>query len=105
VIGAGIERETMERYAWAEEVLTYGDGANVWDASLESAVELVARGGPPRRIGIERPFLTVDLYGTLGERTGAEMIDVSDVLFGARHVKSDEGLALLRLGGELAPHS
>jgi creatinase len=102
VIGAGIEHETMERYAWADEVLTYGDEANVWDESLESAVALVARSGPPRRIGIERPFLAVDPYGALLEKTGAELVDVSDLLSGARLIKSDEELALLRLGGELA---
>lgn len=102
MIGATLERETMERYARTDQVRTYDDEANVWEASLAIVGGVLARpGAPPRRIGIERPFLGLALHDALGAATGADLVDVSDLLFRARLIKSEEELGLLRLGGEL----
>src|ERR1700730_15400820 len=35
VIGAMLEKETMERYGAVSEVRTYDDGENVWNASVD----------------------------------------------------------------------
>ena len=102
IIGSMIERETMEQYAWADEIRTYDDEANVWDASLGIAAELIqSRGSAPARIGVERPFLSVGTRDALSSSLPAEQIDVSESLFAARLTKGDEELALLRLGGEI----
>jgi Xaa-Pro aminopeptidase len=102
VVGSMIERESMDRYAWANEVLAYDDEENVWDASLRMVSELITAGGSmPGRIGVERPYLAVDTRDALAARVPAEQIDITDVLMAARLVKGDEEIALLRLAGEV----
>src|SRR4051794_26179626 len=61
VVGSMIERESMERYAWASDVLAYDDEENVWDASLKIVSELMTADAPtPKRIGVEQTYLAVD---------------------------------------------
>lgn len=103
IIGALIELETMEQYAWADEIRTYDDEANVWDASLRIVAELIGqRDTAPRRIGVEWPFLAVATHEALAAHVAAEQVDVTDILFDARLLKSDEEIALLRLAGDVA---
>jgi Xaa-Pro aminopeptidase len=102
IIGAMIENETMERYAWADEIRAYDDEENVWSASLRIVSDLIeGHRRTPRRIGVERRFLAVDTRDALAGLIDAEQVDVADILFQARLIKSDEEIALLQLGGEI----
>lgn len=102
VIGSMIEKESMEGYAWANEVIAYDDEENVWDASLRIVSGLItSRGLAPKRIGVERPFLAVDTRDALGTLVPADQVDITDILFAARLIKGDEEIALLRLAGEI----
>jgi Xaa-Pro aminopeptidase len=103
VIGAEIERETMERFSFASDVRAYDDEENVWDASLKIVADLVRSAGPPpNRIGVELPFLSVATHKALGELLPAVQIDIADILFEARMIKGDEEIGLLRLAGDVA---
>jgi Xaa-Pro aminopeptidase len=104
IIGASIELESMEQYAWADEIRTYGDEADVWDAGPRIAADLVRSwgGSMPVRLGVERRFLSVDARDILAATIAAEQVDISEALFAPRLIKGDEELALLRLGGEIA---
>jgi Xaa-Pro aminopeptidase len=103
IIGAEIERETMERFGFATNVRTYDDEENVWDASLKIVADLVRSAGPhPTRIGVELRFLSVGTHEALAEVLPAVQVDISDILFDARLVKGDEEIELLRLAGDIA---
>jgi Xaa-Pro aminopeptidase len=102
IIGAMLELETMERYAFADEIRSYDDEENVWQASLRMVAELIgSRGSVPRRIGVERRYLSLDMHETLASLIPAEQVDVTDVLFEARLLKGDEEIELLRLAGDI----
>ncbi len=103
VIGSMIEKETMETYAWADEVRAYDDAHNVWDRSLQEVADLVtADGHRPTRIGVERSLLPVSIAEALDSKLGATLVEVGDLVFDARLIKSDEELALLTTTGEVA---
>lgn len=102
IVGAMLEKETMERYAFAGEIRAYDDEENVWDASLEMVSDLMTGvGHAPRRVGVELPFLAVGTRDALASRIDAEQVDVADILFDARILKGDEEIELLRLAGEI----
>lgn len=103
IIGAEIERETMERYGFADEVRAYDDEGNVWDASLEIVADLIrSRGSATDRLGVELPFLPVGTSHALESLLPGEQVDIADIVFAARLIKGDEEIELLRLGGDIA---
>ena len=102
IIGAAIERETMEEFSHGDEMYVYDDEANVWDASLRVVSDLIKKTAPSPRVGIERSFLSITTAESLGSLVPAPQIDVADILFDARLVKSPEELELLRLAGDVA---
>jgi Xaa-Pro aminopeptidase len=103
VIGAMLEKETMEHYGVVADVRTYDDSANVWSASLDIATDAIrAQGNGLKRVGVELGILPVGIAKSLQDRLGAELVEVSDILAEARLIKSDEEMKLLRLGGEVA---
>ncbi len=103
VIGAAIERETMERYGYADEVRSYDDEANVWDASLKIVADLIRDSGASTEpLGVELAFLAVPTSRALEALVPGTQVDISGVLFDARLIKGDDELELLRLGGDVA---
>jgi Xaa-Pro aminopeptidase len=103
VIGAMLEKETMERYGTVSEVRTYDDGENVWNASVDIVADLIrSRGRAANRVGVERSILSVGVAEALESRLDAELVDVSDILSESRIVKSEEEIKVLRLGGQIA---
>ena len=103
VVGAMIERESLETYSWADDVRTYDDAEDVWAASLGLVLDIVKSRAPRlERIGVERAFLPVNLHESLDAKLAAQQVDITDVLFDARLIKGPEEVELLRLGGEIA---
>jgi Xaa-Pro aminopeptidase len=103
VIGAMIEKETMDRYGVVNAVRTYDDDENVWSASLDIVGDIIrSQGKALKRVGVELSILPVGISEALKDRLGAELVEVSDILAEARLIKSDEEMRLLRLGGEIA---
>jgi Xaa-Pro aminopeptidase len=103
VIGAMLEKETMDHYGVVTEVRTYDDDANVWSASLDIVSDIIrSQGQALKRVGVELSILPVAISESLKDRLGAELVEVSDILAEARLIKSDEEMQLLRLGGEIA---
>ncbi len=47
VIGAMIEKESMEQYGLVSDVRAYDDDENVWTASLEIVADLIRSRGTP----------------------------------------------------------
>ncbi len=103
VIGAMIEKESMERYGRVSEVRTYDDAENVWTASADIVADVIRSSrNRARRVGVERGILPVGIAESLQTRLDVELVDVSDILAESRLIKSAEEISLLRLGGEVA---
>ena len=102
-IGAELELENMEENSVLGEVKAYGDDENVWSASIALAKEAIGAERSGLRIGVERDLLTLHVAEALeASFPGSELVDVGPAAFEARLIKSDEEVALLRLGGQLA---
>jgi Xaa-Pro aminopeptidase len=103
VIGAKLEKESMERYGVVGDVRAYDDAENVWMATLDMVADVIrARRPGATRIGVERSILPIGIAEALESRLDAQLVDISDVLAEARIVKSDEEIKLLRVGAEVA---
>ena len=103
VIGAMLEKESMERYGRVSEVRAYDDAENVWTASVDIVADVIrSRRNRARRVGVERGILPVGIAESLQTRLDVELVDVSDILAESRLIKSAEEVSLLRLGGEVA---
>src|SRR5438093_9058392 len=103
VIGAMIEKESMEHYGVVSEVRTYDDGENVWTASLDIVADLIlSRATKPKRVGVERGILPVGIAEALQSKLDVELVEVSDLLFDARICKSDQEIKILEIGAEVA---
>lgn len=104
VCGAAIELENMQDHSALAEVLSYGDDANVVEASLRLCVSFIARLGKKKpRIGIEEDLMPVGIHRTLRSAfKDAEFVEIGDALSAMRLIKSQEEIALLELGGALA---
>lgn len=102
--GAMIEKENMERNSTVTQILTYGDEQNVTRGAFELCADfLKERISSNPRIGIEQEILPMGLYhGLSAEFPDAEFSDVLDLFSDMRIVKSDEELAILELGGQVA---
>jgi Xaa-Pro aminopeptidase len=101
VVGAAIERENMEMCSFFDTVLVYDDSKMAMAGALGRVVDFI--GGDARRIGAELEQLTVAARAALlSAFPSAELVDMTPALQEARLLKSDEELAILRMGGEIA---
>ncbi|HVB64636.1 MAG TPA: Xaa-Pro peptidase family protein [Nitrolancea sp.] len=97
---SNIARGLAERLSWIEDIQSYVE-------YVESPYTLVARSLRERglgaaRIGVERREFGVDNWDAFAfELPSAELIDVTDALEGARNIKTDAEIALLRQAVEI----
>lgn len=104
LVGAVIEQENMAHHAWFDDVRTFGDEEQVWEASLKAAADFARSvGARTRRIGVEHALLPMRIHeGVSTTFEGATLVEIGDILAEARIVKSDEEIALLRLAAQIA---
>ena len=102
--GAMIEKENMEENSTVDDVLAYGDEANVTEAALRLCADFLKRRIPAKAsIGIEQEIIPLGMYRELSrEFPNAGFGNVSDLFADMRIVKSAEELQLLELGGRVA---
>lgn len=103
VIGAEIERETMQRNAPVSDVLAFGDEGNVIDAALKLVLAQIDPSRRPERIGIETDSLPVRVFQKLQARfPGTEFVDVGPFAAESRVIKSDEEAVILNIAADVA---
>lgn len=104
IIGSNIEAKTMEKNTNLADVRTYGDDRNVHESALQMVVDYIkSRQASPGCIGIESCPITLNYYTRLTTAFPAvKLLDISDIVYDLRIIKSGEELEILRLGGEIA---
>lgn len=100
VVGAAIEQENMEDYGWTSQIRVFKDEAVTTDSGWGEVVDMLPKrmsGG--MTLGIEQRSIPYDVYRRLSDVGRVALADVGGVLSEARLLKSEEEIALLRLGG------
>ena len=100
-IGAEIERENMEANSLFEDIRTYADDENVWQASIDLVRDVItSQQGLVAGLGAEVELFTTQMQRTLtAALPECEMFDAGSALAETRLIKSQEEIDLLRLGG------
>jgi Xaa-Pro aminopeptidase len=104
ILGSYIELGNMRRHTWIDDVRAYDDARPSLETCLRITIEFAKSAGPaPRRLGVERGVMSLAMCDAIrGELPEAELVDISDVIAGARIIKSEEELRVLRLAAEVA---
>lgn len=103
-IGADIEQENMAANSAFDDIRTYADDENVWQASIDLVRDVIESDhGSFARLGAEVALMTTQMQRTLTEALPtAELFDAGSALAETRLIKSQEEIDLLRLGGQVA---
>lgn len=103
-IGAQLERENMEANSFFDDVRTYADDENVWEASIGLVRDVIeSQQGLAAGLGAEVELLTTQMQRTLTSALPkCDLIDAGSALAETRLIKSQEEIDLLRLGGQVA---
>jgi Xaa-Pro aminopeptidase len=103
LIGAEIEMENMRSSPTVESCATYDDSRPALEQMLERALRFVQEMPPSSRLGCEWHILPGAVIENLTTAVGDErLVDISQLLYMMRIIKSSEERALLRLGGQIA---
>lgn len=103
IIGAEMERESMEMHSWIKDIRSFDDSGSSMDTIISMAIDFLRDSDKPtKRIGIEKSLLTMNLY----EQMVAAFPEVAFVEIGGfigelRLIKSPEELAIIKLGAEV----
>lgn len=103
-IGAELERENMEANSFFDDIRTYADDENVWEASIGLVRDVIeSQQGLGAGLGAEVELLTTQMQRTLtSSLPKCDLFDAGSALAETRLIKSQEEIALLRLGGQVA---
>jgi Xaa-Pro aminopeptidase len=104
ILGSLIEKGNMRRYAWIDDIRAYDDARPSLETCLRLAIEFAkSTGRAPRRLGVERGVMSVTMLDALRDALpDAELVELADVIAGARIIKSEEELRVLRLAADVA---
>ena len=104
VIAPRIEFDRPEKLSWFEDVRIYWDTRSPLDGAVRYVSEVLADRGIERgRIGVEEDYIPHALYrGFAGALEQFDLVDVSHAIMRQQCVKSDEEVAHIRAGAEVA---
>ena len=104
VIAPRIEFDRPEKLSWFDDVRIYRDTRSPLDGAIRNVADVLADRGIARgRIGIEEDYTPHSLYKGLEiVLAGFELVDVSHAIMREQVVKSDEEVAHIRQGAEVA---
>ena len=104
VIAPRIEFDRPEKLSWCDDVRIYWDTRSPLDGAIRYVSEVLADRGIERgRIGIEEDYIPHSLHrGFTTVLGGFELIDVSHGIMRQQCVKSEEEIAHIRQGAEVA---
>lgn len=104
VIAPRIEFDRPEKLSWFDDVRIYRDTRSPLDGAIRHVSEVLADSGIERgRIGIEEDYIPHSLYRGFGSVLSQfDMMDVSHAMMRLQIVKSDEEVAHIRAGAEVA---
>lgn len=104
LVVAMIEKENGERSSWITDVRAYADEENVHVVAARAIGDFLRSQNAARgRVGVEDEHLSLGTRRLLQEALPeATFVSISPAMSRLRIVKSEEELALLRLGGRIA---
>jgi Xaa-Pro aminopeptidase len=103
-IGAQLEGENMEANSFFDDIRTYADDENVWEASIGLVRDVIeSYQGLAAGLGAEVELLTTQMQRTFTSALPkCDLFDAGSALAETRLIKSQEEIDLLRLGGQVA---
>ncbi|MEE1567951.1 MAG: Xaa-Pro peptidase family protein [Arenicellales bacterium] len=104
LIAPRIEFDRPANYSWFDDVRIYWDTKSPLEGSVRLIVEAMAdRGITSGRIGVEYEYLTVGFHRSLQEALpNCEFVDITLPVMEAQIIKSEEEVALMRGGAQVA---
>ncbi|NIQ37177.1 MAG: M24 family metallopeptidase [Proteobacteria bacterium] len=104
IVAPLIEYDRPKNMGRFKDVRIYPDTASSTDGTVRSVMEVLSDNGITRgKIGIEEDHMTLKLLTALRRTLPQfEFVDIGDAMMRQRLVKSDEEVALIRQGAEIA---
>ncbi|MFT5219873.1 MAG: creatinase [Gammaproteobacteria bacterium] len=104
LIAPRIEFDRPAKYSWFDDVRIYWDVRSPLDGSIKLIAEALAdRGITSGRIGIEHEYITLGFFQSLKiALPDCEFVDVTLPIMETQIIKSDEEIALIRNGAQVA---